>query len=347
MKNLNKEYLYVWACDFSNSRGEGLLARNFILNCSKHTKKKIYINGKIYSNLKNKNIHLKTNLFNDYFYPFLGIFKIWKEHFANKKTIYLNYLPLWNFFIFLLLPKNTVLGPITGGSNFTKSNSLNYYVRKYIFPILFFISLKIIKKKFSLIIFSTDLLRKYIKNDQKFIFNYCLNIYKNKFFKNKKVYDIIFYYRKNLNKNNFIQKKLIKKLIDNHYKVIIIGDDPLLNNSKYLDNFKYLGNLKRDRAFHYISKSRFAVNNNENMYSLFCLDALSCGTQVVYLGKKNSKNNFFNKNSIIQKEINNVDEQYLFIKKILDQKKTVKIQVNKNYLLNKKKFKNYFLKLKL
>ena len=33
------EYLYVWACDFSNSRGEGLLARNFILNCSKHTKK--------------------------------------------------------------------------------------------------------------------------------------------------------------------------------------------------------------------------------------------------------------------------------------------------------------------
>ena len=40
MKNLNKEYLYVWACDFSNSRGEGLLARNFILNCSKHTKKK-------------------------------------------------------------------------------------------------------------------------------------------------------------------------------------------------------------------------------------------------------------------------------------------------------------------
>ena len=131
----------------------------------------------------------------------MGIFKIWKEHFANKKTIYLNYLPLWNFFIFLLLPKNTVLGPITGGSNFTKSNSLNYYVRKYIFPILFFISLKIIKKKFNLIIFSTDLLRKYIKNDQKFIFNYCLNIYKNKFFKNKKVYDIIFYYRKNRNKN--------------------------------------------------------------------------------------------------------------------------------------------------
>ena len=40
MKNLNKDYLYVWACDFSKSRGEGLLARNFIFNCSKYTKKK-------------------------------------------------------------------------------------------------------------------------------------------------------------------------------------------------------------------------------------------------------------------------------------------------------------------
>ncbi len=341
MRKINKDYLYVWACDFSNSRGEGLLARNFILNCSKHTKKKIYINGKIYSNLKNKNVHLKTNLISNYFYPFLGIFKIWKEHFANNKTIYLNYLPLWNFFIFLLLPKNTLLGPITGGSNFTKSNLFNYYIRKYIFPILFYISLKIIKKKFKIIIFSTDLLEKYTKKDQKFIFNYCLNIYSNKFFKHKKVYDIIFYYRKNQNKNNFIQKKLIKKLIDNHYKVIVIGDDPLLNNSIYL------GNLKRDRALHYISKSRFAVNNNENMYSLFCLDALSSGTQVVYLGKKNSKKNFFNKNSIIQKEINSIDKQFLFIKKILDRKKVVKIKVNKNFLLNKKKIKNYFLKLQL
>ena len=42
MKNLKKYNLYVWACDFSKSRGEGLLARNFILNCSKYTKKNIY-----------------------------------------------------------------------------------------------------------------------------------------------------------------------------------------------------------------------------------------------------------------------------------------------------------------
>ncbi len=341
MKNLNKDYLYAWACDFSKSRGEGLLARNFIFNCSKYTKKKIYVNGINYSKLKNKNIFLKTNLFNNYFYPFLGILKIWKEHFENKKTIYLNYLPLWNFLIFLLLPKNTLLGPITGGSNYSKSNTFNYFIRKYIFPICFIISLKIIKTKFNKIIFSTDLLKKYTKNEQKFIFNYCLNIYKNKFFKHKKKYDVIFYYRKNKNKNNFIQKKLIKKLIDNNYKVIIIGDNPFLNNAMYL------GNLNREKASNYISKTKFAVNNNENMYSLFCLDSLSCGTQVIYFGKKNSRDNFFCEGSIIQKEIINLDKQFLFMKKILNKQKVVKIGVKKNFLLSKKKFKNYFLNLNL
>ena len=32
----------------------------------------------------------------------------------KKKTCYINYLPLWNFIIFIILPKNTILGPITG-----------------------------------------------------------------------------------------------------------------------------------------------------------------------------------------------------------------------------------------
>ena len=109
----------------------------------------------------------------------------------------------------------------------------------------------------------------------------------------------------------------------------------------------YLGNLNREKASNYISKTKFAVNNNENMYSLFCLDSLSCGTQVVYFGKKNSKDNFFCEGSIIQKEIINLDKQFLFMKKILNKQKVVKIGVKKNFLLSKKKFKNYFLKLKL
>ena len=29
-------------------------------------------------------------------------------------TLVINFLPLWNFFCFSLLPKKTILGPITG-----------------------------------------------------------------------------------------------------------------------------------------------------------------------------------------------------------------------------------------
>ena len=339
MKNHDKDYLYVWASDFSKSRGEGLLARNYIFNCSKYTKKKIFINGINYLNLKNKNTYTKTGLINDYLYPFIGVLKIWKEHLSNKKTIYLNYLPLWNFFIFFFLPKNTVLGPITGGSNYSKSNFFNYYIRKFLFPLFFNISLRIIKTKFENIIFSTDLLKKYTGNENKFIFNYCLNIYNKKIFKKKKKYDVIFYYRRNKNKNNFLQKKLIIKLINNNYKVSIIGDNPFLTKSFYL------GNLNREKALQHISKSKYAVNNSENMYSLFCLDSLSCGTKVIHFGKRNSTKNFFNKKAIIQKNIYKVEEQFYFLKKIFKSKKKEKIRVNQNFLLNKKKIKNYFLNL--
>lgn len=342
MKNPNKEYLYVWACDFSKSRGEGLLARNFINNCLNFTKKNILINGKSYSILKNKDSNINTNLTHNYLYPFFGIYKIWKEHLANKRTIYLNYLPLWNFLIFFLLPKNTILGPITGGSDYSSSNLINTFIRKFVFPIFFSISLIIIRKKYNKVLFSTDLLKKYIKNKKNFTFNYCLNIYDKKLFRYKKNYDLIFYYRINKNKNNFAQKKLIKKLLLHGYKIIIIGDNPFLKNSNYL------GNLNRRKVLSYIAKSKFSINNNENLHSLFCLDSLSCGTKVIHFGKKNTQN-FFNKNSIFQKEIKNVDKQFFFIKKILKSKKPNidKIKTNNNFYKSKKKIKDFFLKLNL
>ena len=147
----------------------------------------------------------------------------------SKKTIYLNYLPLWNFLIFLLLPKKTLLGPITGGAYYGNSKSLNSFIRRYIFPFFYLISLKIIEKKYSKVIFSTNLLKSYVNKKNKYLFNYCLNIYEEKLFKQKK-YDLIFYYRPHKNRNNFEQKKLIKKLVDNYYNVIIIGDNPYIEN---------------------------------------------------------------------------------------------------------------------
>ena len=343
MKNLNKEYLYVWACDFSKSRGEGLLARNFLNNCLKYTKKKFIINGISYPNFINKDIQIRTGLLHNYLYPFIGVFKIWKEHLANKKTIYLNYLPLWNFLIFLLLPKNTILGPITGGSYYSNSSSFSFFIRRYIFPLFFSISLIIIRKKYNKVLFSTNLLKKYIKNKENFTFNYSLNIYhENKYIKSKKNYDLIFYYRINKNKDNLAKKKLIKKLLISGYKIITIGDNPLLKN------LNYLGNLDREKVLPYIAKSKFSINNNENVYSLFCLDSLSCGTKVIHFGKKNSEQ-FFNRNSIFQKEVKNINNQFNYIKKKLDNRNLIikKVKPNKNFFKSKKKIKDFFLNLNL
>ena len=44
----------------------------------------------------------------------------------GRKVIYVNFLPLWNFLIFLLLPPGSILGLITGT---TKINSQSYFER--------------------------------------------------------------------------------------------------------------------------------------------------------------------------------------------------------------------------
>ena len=74
---------------------------------------------------KNK---LKTGLFLG-LSAYWGIILIWKYHLLKNKVSYINYLPIWNFFLFLLLPKKTILGPITGTNS--KKNIL-YLILKNI-----------------------------------------------------------------------------------------------------------------------------------------------------------------------------------------------------------------------
>ena len=58
MKNLNKDGIYVWACDFQN-QGRRASWKNFIYNYLQHTSKNFYINGLAYSYSKKQNIKLK------------------------------------------------------------------------------------------------------------------------------------------------------------------------------------------------------------------------------------------------------------------------------------------------
>ena len=121
--------IYYWANNIKKNSGEGILALNFI-----SLLKKRYKNCKLIN--LNKFNHSETFFYN-YILPFYGVLRLWKYNLKGEKVCYINYLPIWNFLIFLALPKNTILGPITG----------NNIKKNYIYRTLKHIGIFFFKKK--------------------------------------------------------------------------------------------------------------------------------------------------------------------------------------------------------
>ena len=165
-----KKNIYVWASDHTNFTGEGNLGRLFI---NLNLKKKFIIN---ICQFKSNNNIIENILGYKYILPFLGIINCWKYFLSGKKVCYLNYLPLWNSLIFLLLPPKTILGPITGGSYFKKEIIINYFIKKYIFPILYTLSTFLLIFRSQKLYFSTELLKNYFNlfEKNKVEFNFIL-----------------------------------------------------------------------------------------------------------------------------------------------------------------------------
>ena len=168
-----KNNVRVWACDYSLSTGEGNLARLFV-------KKKLSGYRVIFNKVSKKSIKdgfIKKILYYKYISPIIGILYCWYWHLNGKKVCYLNYLPLWNFIIFLFLPPRTILGPITGGSFFLDVSVYSLF-RKYIFPLFYQLSVTILYFRKTKLLFSTNLLKKYLprsylkKSEFNFVFNY-------------------------------------------------------------------------------------------------------------------------------------------------------------------------------
>jgi hypothetical protein len=84
---MNDFQIFVWASDYEDFTGEGLLARLYIDNHFSLSNKKIQIysnNGQYVFNNK-KNVTIKRNLYvnnfiQKYLYSFYGIFLIWYHH---------------------------------------------------------------------------------------------------------------------------------------------------------------------------------------------------------------------------------------------------------------------------
>ena len=285
--------LYYWTCDDSKASGEGRLAFFF--------KKKLQVNYNLIKInpefLNGKNYFLKHK----YIIPLVVIFFCWKFFFKKKKICYINYLPLWNFIIFLFLPPNTLLGPITGGAKFNKSNNI---LREYFFPILYFISEIIINLRNFKLIFATDLLKRFLNNKTitKSEFNFIINQFKLYNISQKiKKNDFIIYYRKHSNKESFFPLKFIKRLVMLNYKVIVIGDKLKI---KGVNNKGFISNNKVD-SLQKISK--FTIASGENLYTLFTLECIQNNLKII-INKKYKKNILFFKKSFIKLNLTNLHE---------------------------------------
>ncbi len=287
---MTKKKLFVWTCDYSENSGEGKLARLFIKNLNNKRKYIIKLNQK------------KTLKYR-YFSTLLGIIYCWRKYFNNEVVCYLNYLPLWNFLIFIFLPPKTILGPITGGANFSRSNLNSFILRGIIFPLFYKISELFIILRDTNIIFSTDLLKKYLskKTIKKSNFNFVVN---NFFFQkkpktNKKV-DFIIYYRKHTNKLDFFPFEFIKRLKEYKFKICVVGEKL---NIPSIKNYGYLTNKKVNSLQ---SKAKYTIASDENLYSFFILECLSNHVKII-TKKKNKKRKILFKKKFIELDFNSLN----------------------------------------
>jgi hypothetical protein len=292
--------VYCWACDFSKNSGEGNLANLFV-------NKKFNNNYKIYTP-QSLNINKKlSNIINyKYISPLIGLIFCWFFFIKNKRVAYINYLPLWNFLIFALLPPKTLLGPITGGAHFVEEHKL---IRGLLFPIFYKISEFFLIIRNSQINFSTELLKKYLFKCtiKKSNFNYIFKYYSKKILKKKSI-DFLIYYRKHKNKISDFPYTLIKNLIKLNLKIHVVGD--YLNNL-HVKNYGYLHNKKINAL---LSRSYFSLMSNENPYTLFTIECLNNNVKII------ADLNF-------KKEIKYFKKEFIF----LDFNKTI----NKKLLLKK------------
>lgn len=344
---MNYDY-FVWANDLRINSGEGILGNHFLNKIIKQNKGKVFyvktpfeeyyiINNKKKIVLKKKNIQ---NFTFKYILNIFNIYGIWLNYFNNKKIVFVNFLPLWNFFLFILLPSKTILGPITGS---IKNNSKNFFQKSFrnlLFPLFFKISSFIIYHKFKKAIFSTDLLKSVINKKylNKFVFNFVIDIYQKKLFNKKRIIDLVYYNRDHPNKSDNSQIELIKEF-KNKFVIYIVG------NRLNINGVKNIGFVKRKKLITLLSKSKIALNSSENFYTLFVMDALNHGCNIIN-NNLVPTNIFDKKKFIILKE--DFKKNVFLINQVLTdfkEKKYKKI-TTKNYFIVKNKISNYIDKIK-
>ena len=321
-----KDITYAWVTDFADNTGEGRLAKKYLLSTNKDYLIMTYYNKyflkdqKIYPKLDQEKILINFSIFKRYILPIIGILVLW-YHFLNKRKVaYINYLPLWNSLIILLLPPNTSLGPITGSVYNNEVNNIQSAVRKYILPIFYYVNSKVLSKRNKgKHIFSTDILKNFLnkKVQEKSKFNF---VYKNiEILKQgqEKEIDLVIYNRSYFTKNEVFFKEVINKLskrVDIKFKYfgnLIDGCED-----------QYMGILPHNEVLDLLKITKFSVCSEENFSSLYTLECIE--NQVNLFVSQNTKIPFelATSEKIIQINYKKINKSIdIIIEKLKEQKK--------------------------
>ena len=354
MTSLNAKFdLYCWACDFSPNRGEGILARHYIKNLSMIKKKKIIVkspdgnfvihNGvlKSFKIINKTQSKLNFNVFQNYLNPIIGIFYLWTSYLKGRGVCFLNFLPLWNIFLFLFLPTKTHLGPITGFIFDNKVVGINSFLRKYLNNILFILNIRLLYFRQNRVFFSTELLKKLVSkyNKKKTFFNYLVNLINiKKRCKNKSI-DLLIYNRNYSVKNNFLRDKILKILLKIDCNIYVIGDE------LFAKDIKNLGFISRNKTNFLLKKTKYIINSGENPYNIFTIDGFNNHANIIYEKKFINKIRFFNLSKLFFINFNDSDTIInLFKKKNIKIKNSILVN---NYFNLKNEKLTYFNSVKI
>ncbi len=314
-----------WICDYSKTNGEGITANlflSFIVKNDNLKKEDILIRNykskvsfEKLEKINPKNKH-SLNFYDKYLNPFIGIFYLWYKFLLGNKVAYVNFLPLWNFIVLLLLPPNTVLGPITGTIDYDKNISgWEKIFRKYFMPIHFYLSNLILLVRYKDLYFNTSnletVLFEKVKRKSKFNFMYNLYPIMEEDKSQKKDIDFIFYIRFYASKGTDNLLNYIKVLKEK-YKIVTIGE------KTNFDKIEELGLVSREKVLEICKRTKFTIISSENFYSLFCFDCISNGVKVFFNEAIKHEERFLEDKKIIPIDIYDQESSLIKIKEAYD-----------------------------
>ena len=286
------------ACDLEPNSGEGRLARLYMLNRYGQKIERVRSESVVFTEPGD----IVTPM------PVSGprwrraipayIWLLWQViqlHFVRKgNVVVLNYLPLWNVFFFLLVPKTVTLAPITGGGRVNTRHLgvsgwqrvLVKLTRNTLIPFLYKISALVIRSRSLVVKPATPAVNEalgYNDLSPRFIETDPLSILAADSLssRTKRSVDAIAYIGPHLLKNSWLTIQVMNSLASAGFKVILIG--PAFLDHKINDDVDHYFNADHNTVLHLMSISRTMLSLSLEQAGFFSFEAAASGCVVLCL----------------------------------------------------------------